>query len=162
MADGSESGAGSAGTQAGGEAGSAAGGDGQAPGGENQPPPAAPSRLQVNEDLLVLIKKYAMQLGLLVVVWMVGYWAFSVSWIMLGLFVWMWREKRQKAKEFKIKTARKAAQNEQETVLARLEDLPSWVSESLSVFRELLFMVAFRALYFCLCRYVINGRVIRG
>ncbi|XP_078581432.1 extended synaptotagmin-2-like isoform X13 [Branchiostoma floridae x Branchiostoma japonicum] len=127
MADGSESGAGSAGTQAGREAGSAAGGDGQAPGGDTQPSPSTPSRLQVNEDLLVLIKKYAMQLGLLVVVWMVGYWAFSVSWIMLGLFVWMWREKRQKAKEFKIKTARKAAQNEQETVLARLEDLPSWV-----------------------------------
>ncbi|XP_066299725.1 extended synaptotagmin-2-like isoform X4 [Branchiostoma lanceolatum] len=127
MADSAESGAEGAGSSAGGTAGSAAGGDGQAPGGETQPSPTVPSRLKVNEDLLVLIKKYAIQLGILVVVWLVGYWAFSVSWIMLGLFVWMWREKKQKAKEFKIKTARNAAQNEQATVLARLEDLPSWV-----------------------------------
>ncbi|XP_078660871.1 extended synaptotagmin-2-like isoform X8 [Branchiostoma floridae x Branchiostoma belcheri] len=122
MAESSNSGAGGVGTEAGGTDASAPGGDGAEP-----PPPTVPSRLQVNEDLLVLIKKYAMTLGLLVVVWLVGYWAFSVSWIMLGLFVWMAREKRQRAKEFKIKTARKAAQNEQETVLARLEDLPSWV-----------------------------------
>ncbi|XP_019630171.1 PREDICTED: extended synaptotagmin-2-like [Branchiostoma belcheri] len=121
MAESSNSGAGGVGTEAGGTDASAPGGTGQSP------HPTVPSRLQVNEDLLVLIKKYAMTLGLLVVVWLVGYWAFSVSWIMLGLFVWMAREKRQRAKEFKIKTARKAAQNEQETVLARLEDLPSWV-----------------------------------
>ncbi|CAH1240980.1 ESYT2 [Branchiostoma lanceolatum] len=127
MADSAESGAEGAASSAGDTAGSAAGGDGQAPGGGAQPSPTVPSRLKVNEDLLVLIKKYAIQLGILVVVWLVGYWAFSVSWIMLGLFVWMWREKKQKAKEFKIKTARNAAQNEQATVLARLEDLPSWV-----------------------------------
>eukprot|EP00058_Branchiostoma_floridae_P012803 XP_002598291.1 hypothetical protein BRAFLDRAFT_119164 [Branchiostoma floridae] len=70
---------------------------------------------------------YVMSLGVLALVWLVGYWGFSVTWVMLGLFIWMWREKKIKKKNYKIRTARGVAQNEQATILSCVQDLPSWV-----------------------------------
>ncbi|XP_019621531.1 PREDICTED: extended synaptotagmin-2-like [Branchiostoma belcheri] len=73
------------------------------------------------------MRVYVMSLGLLVLVWLVGYWGFSVTWVMLGLFIWMWREKKIRKKNYKIQTARGVAQNEQSTILSCVQDLPSWV-----------------------------------
>ncbi|XP_066288059.1 extended synaptotagmin-2-like isoform X2 [Branchiostoma lanceolatum] len=73
------------------------------------------------------IRIYVMSLGVLVLVWLVGYWGFSITWVMLGLFIWMWREKKIKKKNYKIQTARGVAQNEQTTILSSVQDLPSWV-----------------------------------
>ena len=91
--------------------------------------PARPARKAVKEEtlLLNLVKQYFKYAGAVVAIWGFGYWQFSPAWLMLGLVAYVWKEKKNKEHQKKIEISQQAAKNEKEAILARVEDLPSWV-----------------------------------
>ena len=91
---------------------------------------AKPKRKSVIEDNLMLnvIKKYMKYAGGVSVVWAMGYFGISVSWLWIALVPWVMRDRIMKAKQHKTAIAQEIAKNEKSVILARVEDLPSWVS----------------------------------
>lgn len=92
--------------------------------------PASPKRKTALDDTLLLnvVTEYFKLAGLALVVWFVGYFAFSPSWLLLGLVVYVWKEKHTREKKLKIEINQRTARDEKNEILARVEDLPSWVS----------------------------------
>jgi len=78
--------------------------------------------------LLPWILQYFKYAGAVLSIWLFGYTRFSPSWLLLGLVVFIWKERTTKRKHLKIQIQQQIALNEQGTILARVEDLPSWVS----------------------------------
>ncbi|BFZ06345.1 hypothetical protein BsWGS_09385 [Bradybaena similaris] len=88
------------------------------------------TRKTVVEDTLLMqvVQRYFKLAGVVSLVWLVGYCKFSVSWLWLLLVVFVWKEKHTKAKRHKISISQEIARNEKDVILARVEDLPSWVN----------------------------------
>lgn len=80
-------------------------------------------------QLLPIIIRYFKLAGLALSVYIFGYTQFSPSWILLGLVVYVWKEKHTQRKHLRIKIQQQLAKDEESTILARVEDLPSWVSK---------------------------------
>ncbi|XP_045210461.2 extended synaptotagmin-2-like isoform X2 [Mercenaria mercenaria] len=95
----------------------------------NEKQPAKTKRKAVTEDTLLVsvLKRYFKYAGAAVAIWGFGYYQFSPAWILLGLVVVTWKEKHNKLQQKKIEISQHAAKNEKEAILARVEDLPSWV-----------------------------------
>ena len=87
-------------------------------------------RKAVVEDTLLMkvVQKYFKLAGAVSVVWLVGYFKFSVSWLWLLLVVYVWKDRNTKAKQHKTAISQEIARDEKSVILARVEDLPSWVS----------------------------------
>ena len=87
-----------------------------------------PPQVRQPQYLAHLIKyfKYA---GVLFLVWNVGFWRFSPSWVLLALFFYMLNEEYRKTKEARIAFAKEAMVDEKKAILARTDELPSWVSD---------------------------------
>ena len=88
-------------------------------------------RKAVVEDTLLLnaVQRYFKLAGVVGAVWLVGYTRFSVSWLLLALVLYVWKERTGKAKQHKTRIAQEIAKDEKSVILARVEDLPSWVSK---------------------------------
>lgn len=56
-----------------------------------------------------------------------GAFGFSPSWVMFAVAVWIVRDKMNRDKKYRLAVGREAVINEKQTVLARIDDLPSWV-----------------------------------
>ena len=80
-------------------------------------------------QLLPLLIKYFKSVGFLLGVWVLGYFRFSSTWVMVGLLAYMLNEEYRKIKDSKRKFAAEAVKNEKAAILARCEELPSWVSK---------------------------------
>ena len=96
----------------------------------NETQPAQPKKRQaVKEDTLLIsvIKRYFKYASAAIAIWGFGYVQFSPAWILLGLVGIVWKEKHTKLQQKKIEISQQAARNEKEAILARVEDLPSWV-----------------------------------
>jgi len=91
-------------------------------------------RQAVTQDTLLVsvIKRYFKYAGAALAVWGFGYVQLSPAWILLGLVIVVWKEKHNKLQQQRIEISQHAAKNEKEAILARLEDLPSWVLYILS------------------------------
>ncbi|CAF1149216.1 unnamed protein product [Adineta steineri] len=78
-------------------------------------------------DLITMMKKYLEVVGLVFFVWLLGYFHFSVSWILLAVFIYLFRQ-RQRA-QFKLRhhMLSEINKNEEQYIKARLDELPSWV-----------------------------------
>ncbi|XP_052265318.1 extended synaptotagmin-2-like isoform X2 [Dreissena polymorpha] len=89
----------------------------------------AKKRQAVKEEtlLIAVIKRYFKYASAALGVWGVGYFNVSPAWILLGLVLVVWKEKHNKLQQKKIEISQEAAKNEKEAILARVEDLPSWV-----------------------------------
>ena len=100
----------------------------------NQPPPSnAPVQgkktAKQGMDYLAYLIKYFKTCGFVLPIWLLGYFNFSPSWVLLGLFAYLMGEEYRKIKDSKLQMARQSVLNEKEAILARTEDLPSWVSK---------------------------------
>ena len=84
-------------------------------------------------QFLQYLIKYFKYAGLSFVIWLVGYTKFSVAWVFIALFGYMMNEEYKKAKASKSAFAKEAAINEKDAILARVDELPSWVSAVKSV-----------------------------
>ena len=78
--------------------------------------------------LLNVVQSYFKKAAMVLAVWATGYFKFSPSWLLLGLVVYVWKEKQQAKKKNTIAIAQEVARDEKGVILARVEDLPSWVS----------------------------------
>lgn len=79
-------------------------------------------------QLLPLLIKYFKSVGFLLGVWVLGYFRFSSTWVMIALLCHMLNEEYRKIKDSKKRFTQDAVKNEKEAILARCEELPSWVS----------------------------------
>lgn len=79
-------------------------------------------------QLLYLVTKYFKLAGVTLAVWFVGWTRFSPSWLLLGLVLYLWKERHVKQRHRRMKMMQQIAENEKEVILATVEDLPSWVS----------------------------------
>ncbi|RUS77875.1 hypothetical protein EGW08_014349, partial [Elysia chlorotica] len=77
--------------------------------------------------MLNVIKKYLKMAGGVSVVWAMGYYGYSVSWLWMLLVPYVWKSRINKAKHQKALLGQKIAKDEKSVILARVEDLPSWV-----------------------------------
>lgn len=85
-------------------------------------------------QLMSLLMKYFKTAGFLLSVWTLGYFRFSSSWILFALFFYIGNEEWRKGKDSKRAFARDAALgNEQRAILARVDELPAWVSSTTSL-----------------------------
>ncbi|CAH1773795.1 unnamed protein product [Owenia fusiformis] len=82
-----------------------------------------------NEDdqLLPFITSYFKNCGLVGLIFGAGYFNFSIAWPIFGLLIFMWNEKRKRARQYRIDTTHALVKDEKATVLARVDELPSWV-----------------------------------
>ncbi|CAG2251582.1 unnamed protein product [Mytilus edulis] len=78
-------------------------------------------------QLLYLVTKYFKLAGVTLAVWFVGWTRFSPSWLLLGLVLYLWKERHVKQRHRRMKMMQQIAENEKEVILATVEDLPSWV-----------------------------------
>lgn len=79
--------------------------------------------------LLPLLTKIGKLSGVGLAIWLVGYTKFSFLWVVIGLFLYISGEEYKKLKRNQRLYTQQAVRNEREAVTARLQDLPSWVSE---------------------------------
>ena len=110
---------------------SGGGNPGGNPGGEEKK-----KTLDQGVQLLPLLIKYFKSVGFLLGVWVLGYFRFSSTWVMVGLLCHMLNEEYRKIKDSKKKFAQHAVKNEKEAILARCEELPSWVSTQVLQYRH--------------------------
>ena len=91
------------------------------------PPASAMQRETQGVQLLPLLTKYFKTAGMLLFVWSIGYFRFSSTWILLGMFFYVVNEEFRKVKNAKKTFAQQAVLNEKQAILARTDELPSWV-----------------------------------
>ncbi|CAF3704281.1 unnamed protein product [Rotaria sp. Silwood1] len=78
-------------------------------------------------DLIYMVKKYLEIVGLIVIVWVVGYLRFSVSWILLIVFIYLFRQRQRALSKERHKMISEINDSEERYIKARLDELPSWV-----------------------------------
>lgn len=89
---------------------------------------ARPSRTQAQGvQLLALGLRSAKLAALLVAVWLIGYLRLSVTWALLVVIGYVVGEELTKNRLGKRRYAGQADRDEQTAVLARVDELPSWV-----------------------------------
>jgi uncharacterized membrane protein YcgQ (UPF0703/DUF1980 family) len=60
-----------------------------------------------------------------------GYFHFSVSWILLAVFIYLFRQRQRTQFKLRHKMLKEINNNEEQYIKARLDELPSWVSLNL-------------------------------
>ncbi|CAF1165227.1 unnamed protein product [Adineta ricciae] len=78
-------------------------------------------------DLIFMVKKYLEIVGLVFFVWLLGYFHFSVSWILLAVFIYLFRQQQRAKSKLRHRMLMEINDNEEQYVKARLDELPSWV-----------------------------------
>ena len=96
-------------------------------------------------DLVALGKKYLEIVGLVLFVWILGkkrnlvrqmliiecfslgYFQFSVSWILLAVLIYLFRQRQRTQFKLRHKMLKEINDNEEQYIKARLDELPSWV-----------------------------------
>lgn len=90
--------------------------------------PKSQRKSQIEEAQLAnVVLRYFKLAGVAVGVWLSGYFNFSPSWILFGLILYVWKERQGQRKKLQIEIRQDTARDEQKAILARVEDLPSWV-----------------------------------
>ncbi|CAF0788896.1 unnamed protein product [Rotaria sp. Silwood1] len=78
-------------------------------------------------DLIVMVKRYLEIVGLVFFVWLLGYFHFSISWILLAVFIYLFRKRQRTQSLLRHKMLNEINKNEEQYIKARLDELPSWV-----------------------------------
>ena len=80
-------------------------------------------------QLLPLLTRHYKTALLLLLVWFMGYFGFSTTWVLIGFFFHVINKEYQKVKKAKRAFAEAAVIDEKAAILARVEELPAWVSD---------------------------------
>jgi len=79
-------------------------------------------------SILSVLYGCAKKIGVVAIVYLIGYFELSVAWLIGPVILSVIREEWKKDKELRRNIAKAAAMcNEKEVILARVDDLPSWV-----------------------------------
>ncbi|XP_014666106.1 PREDICTED: extended synaptotagmin-2-like [Priapulus caudatus] len=88
---------------------------------------AKATKSTLKSELLPILMKFVKGFSILSGVWLVGYYRYSLSWVLLGLPIWLWTSYKQNKQIEKRMVQHEIVNNEKEVILASIEDLPSWV-----------------------------------
>lgn len=102
-------------------------GNSETVGDETTTEPVRNIKVEESTDLLSSIRKHGFILGILLMVWLVGYLGFSVLWLLLIVVVSVWRDRASRRKARSTALARAAVENERDSIVGVVRDLPSWV-----------------------------------
>jgi hypothetical protein len=79
-------------------------------------------------SIVNVLYSFAKKIGTVAVVYLIGYFEFSAAWLIGPVILSVIRDEWKKEKELRRNVAKAAALcNEKEVILARVDDLPSWV-----------------------------------
>ena len=79
-------------------------------------------------SILSVLYSCAKEIGKVAIVYLMGYFELSAAWLIGPVIFSVIREEWKKDKELRRNIAKAAAmRNEKEVILARVDDLPSWV-----------------------------------
>lgn len=79
-------------------------------------------------SILNVLYSFAKKIGTVAIVYLIGYFEFSAAWLIGPVILSVIREEWKKENELRRNVAKAAALcNEKEVILARVDDLPSWV-----------------------------------
>ena len=79
-------------------------------------------------SILSVLYSCAKKIGTVAIVYLIGYFELSAAWLIGPVIFSVIREEWKKDKELRRNVAKAAAMcNEKEVILARVDDLPSWV-----------------------------------
>jgi len=79
-------------------------------------------------SILSVLYSCAKKIGTVAIVYLIGYFELSAAWLICPVILSVIREEWKKDKELRRNIAKAAAMcNEKEVILARVDDLPSWV-----------------------------------
>lgn len=67
---------------------------------------------------------------------LLGYFRFSVSWILLAVFIYLFRQRQRTQFKQRHKMLNQIDANEEQYIKARLDELPSWVEMTLIIRRK--------------------------
>jgi hypothetical protein len=82
-------------------------------------------------SILSVLYSFAKKIGTVAIVYLIGYFEWSAAWLIGPVILSVIREEWKKDKELRRNIAKAAAMcNEKEVILARVDDLPSWVRMS--------------------------------
>jgi uncharacterized membrane protein (Fun14 family) len=79
-------------------------------------------------SILSVLYSFAKKIGTVAIVYLIGYFELSAAWLIAPVIFSVIRDEWKKDKELRRNIAKAAAMcNEKEVILARVDDLPSWV-----------------------------------
>ncbi|KAG1680236.1 Extended synaptotagmin-2 [Nymphon striatum] len=90
-------------------------------------PSSSAARESSQWSILTLFGSFLKGASFLGSAYALGKFDFSPSWVMIAVAVWIVRDKMNRDKKYRLAVGREAVINEKQTVLARIDDLPSWV-----------------------------------
>ena len=97
---------------------------------ENQ---LVPKKIGANSNILHLLYAFGKHLSKIAIVYLFGYFNVSPAWLLGPVVLTVLREEWKKEKTLKRNIAKAAAlSNEKDVILARVDDLPAWVSKNAS------------------------------
>jgi len=70
-----------------------------------------------------------------------GYFHFSISWILLVVFIYLFRQKQRTDFKQKHKMLSEINNNEEQYIKARLDELPSWVYKNKNLISSKIFLI---------------------
>ncbi|XP_067127091.1 extended synaptotagmin-2 [Centruroides vittatus] len=85
------------------------------------------SRHTLRTTLIGFLNQFAYGAGVLGSAYLLGYIGWSPAWLVFGIAGWVARQNYLREKEIKVAINRASIADEKGVILARLEDLPSWV-----------------------------------
>ena len=90
--------------------------------------PSAPKQQAQGLQLFPLLIKHYKTALVLLLIYFIGYIGLSPTWIVIGYFVYAVNSEFQKVKAAKRTYCSEAAIDEKAAILARVDELPAWVS----------------------------------
>ena len=89
-----------------------------------------PTQRSVEDDSMLsnVVTSFFKKAAVVLAVWAAGYYRFSPSWLVLGLALFIWKERRDTTNRDATAVAQAIAKDERAFILAKVKDLPSWVS----------------------------------
>nr|XP_006815868.1 PREDICTED: extended synaptotagmin-2-A-like [Saccoglossus kowalevskii] len=85
------------------------------------------SKPSKNDEMVATAKGYAIIFGGLFLIYLLGSWDFSITWIVIGFAVWVYRDQTGKTKKQQMKIRSEITNDEKKAIQAHVNDLPSWV-----------------------------------
>ncbi|RNA28150.1 extended synaptotagmin-2-like isoform X1, partial [Brachionus plicatilis] len=80
-----------------------------------------------HSDMIVVLIRFFRISAVVFLAWLIGYFNFSYSWVLLCVFLYLLRERNSSARQTKAEVIKALGINERDAVLARLDEVPAWV-----------------------------------
>ena len=91
---------------------------------------AADDEPTAGESIFKVVKRFAFKSVAWFGIYVLGYYGFSIAWLLTPLLLTVFRQQWKKERDFRLSAARQAALTNEKAMIEsriKIEDLPSWV-----------------------------------